>query len=82
MTRGMAIPADNCRSRQGKTLFWADDVDDPLLYIGGVDIIDAEFWSVPFQRLQLLRAFGVSNRDIIAVRVQACRRRQIVVRHG
>jgi hypothetical protein len=42
-------------------------VDDALLNIGGVNISDTELRRVTFQCFQLLRAFGVSNRDIVAV---------------
>ena len=57
-------------------------MDDALLNIGGVNIRNAKLRCVTFQCFQLLCAFGVSNRDIIPVAVQACRSWKIVVRHG
>ena len=57
-------------------------MDDALLNIGGIDIGNAKLWRVTLQCFQLLRAFGVGNRDIVTVGVQTRRSRQVVVRHG
>lgn len=57
-------------------------MDDALLQVCVTDQANAKFRGVPFQRGELLRAFGVGDRDAIALHVPAGRGRQIMIRHG
>ena len=76
---GVAVAADDGGTGQRKALFWPDDMDDPLLAGGSVDIADAERGGVALQRGELLGAFGVGNRDAIARRVEPGGGRQVVI---
>ena len=81
MTGGMAVAADDGGAGQRKALFRADDMDDALFRVGIANIADAEGRGIGLQRFQLLRAFGVGNRDAVARPVAPCRCRQIMVGH-
>ena len=56
-------------------------MDDALLRRGRIDIVDAELRGVAAERVELLRAFGVCDRDQAPAGIDARRRRQIVVGH-
>ena len=66
----MAVAAYNRSTGQRETLFWSDNMDDALLNVGSVDIGNAKLRRVAFQRFQLLRAFGIGDRHMLAIAVQ------------
>jgi hypothetical protein len=81
MRRGVAVAADQRRAGQREAELGPDDMHDPLLHRGRVDIVDPELGRVATQRVELLRAFGIGDRQRHARGVDACGRRQIVVGH-
>ena len=59
MGRGMAVAADNGHAGQGEALFGADNVNNALTLVEGVEIFDAELAGILGQSSDLDRAFGV-----------------------
>jgi hypothetical protein len=81
VARRVAVAANDRCAGQRKTLFGADDMNDALLGRDRVDVTDAELGRVLLQRRQLRRAFGVGDRQPVARRILARRRRHIMVGH-
>ena len=78
----VAVPANNCRPRQGKALLQPDDMDNPLFAVRRVDIADAKGGGILLERRKLLRAFLVGDRNAHTLRIAPRRGWQVVIGHG
>ena len=76
MGRGVAVAADDGRTRQREALLGTDDMDDALALVEFVEIFDAEVAGVLGQNLDLLGGFR------IRVRLGAIGGRHVVVDDG
>ena len=82
MGGGVAVAANQGRSRQGEALLGADDMDDALFGGRRLDIGHAELGDIGFQGRQLLGAGRVGDRQAPAGRVAARSGRQVMVGDG